>query len=143
VTDECVFPILETWACSRTGALYIVSPKTQVSLQFCVRATFSIFLSSTFLLLTRNSHSDPETWWCHPSVSPGSIVDTCYRTAWYIFIKLGKSCHWRPPELRALHFPIVRNQHGDLRTCDAGCEDLERTSTAEVFLRSCNAGRNA
>jgi hypothetical protein len=29
------------------------------------------------------------------------------------------------------------------KLCEAGCEELERTSTAETFLRFYNAGRNA
>jgi hypothetical protein len=29
------------------------------------------------------------------------------------------------------------------KPCEAGCEDLELTSTAKTFLRFCNAGRNA
>jgi hypothetical protein len=29
------------------------------------------------------------------------------------------------------------------KPCEAGCEELERTCTAEAFLRFCNAGRNA
>jgi hypothetical protein len=29
------------------------------------------------------------------------------------------------------------------KPCEAGCEELERTSTEEAFLRFCNAGRNA
>jgi len=29
------------------------------------------------------------------------------------------------------------------KPCEAGCEELERTSTAEASLRFCNAGRNA
>jgi hypothetical protein len=29
------------------------------------------------------------------------------------------------------------------KPCEAGCEELERTSTAEAFSRFCNGGRNA
>jgi transposase len=29
------------------------------------------------------------------------------------------------------------------KPCEAGCEELELTSTAEAFSRFCNAGRNA
>jgi hypothetical protein len=29
------------------------------------------------------------------------------------------------------------------KPCEAGCEELERTSTAETSVRFCNAGRNA
>jgi hypothetical protein len=29
------------------------------------------------------------------------------------------------------------------KPCEAGCEELERTYTAEAFLRFCSAGRNA
>jgi hypothetical protein len=49
-----------------------------------------------------------------------------------------------------LRLPLVRAlerssglTRQSMKPCEAGCEELERTSTTEVHLRFCSAGRNA
>jgi transposase len=50
-----------------------------------------------------------------------------------------------PPQTTTCWGPwmIYLRGHQSRKQWEAGCEELERTSTAEASLRSCNAGRNA
>jgi hypothetical protein len=65
------------------------------------------------------------------------------QNVWELLSHPHYSPHLAPSDYH-LFWPLTtRLARQSRKSCEAGCEELERTFTAEAYLRFCNGGRNA